>query len=163
MGHIYMIDLTDLPSLKSLNGLGKANRTIAIDRVNRTRPIDGFHLLQNVRFMKTYSYFLKDSTGVDRVQELFVHGSTVDMKPENITDLVVNDIPDAAFFTALRRCKFFDVLVGDIKASQVRFLFEQVFRCSVIVKFSLSSFGITTCENAGKNFMKGFESNQMIK
>ena len=65
------------------------------------------------------------------------------MKPENITDLIVNDIPDPDFFSSLRRCKFLGVQVGDITASEVRHLFEQVLTSAVIVKFSLSSVGIT--------------------
>lgn len=52
------------------------------------------------------------------------------------------------FFTSLRRCKCFGVLMGDIKVSQFRHLFELVLRCPVIVKISLLSFGIKTCQNA---------------
>eukprot|EP01040_Poterioochromonas_malhamensis_P011651 gene11651-12712_t len=144
MSHISIVDLTDLPSLNSLKGLGKENRVIAINNINNSKPVDDIHLLQNCKIVHIYNDLLKDSTGFVQVEELLVQGSSVGMKPDNITDLITNDIPDSDFFGSLGRCKFVGVQVGEIAASEVRHLFEQVLTCSLIVKFSLSSAGIRT-------------------
>ncbi len=143
MGHIYLINLEELPSLKSLEGLGRGNRLVTINNINNNNPIEGIHLLQDSKILHIFDDVLKDSTGFESVEEILVSGSSVGMRPENITDIILNDIPHVSFFPSLRRCKYLGMRVGDIKASEVRFLFEQVLACPTIHKLSLSSAGIS--------------------
>lgn len=143
MGHIYLINLEELPSLKSLEGLGRGNRLVTVNNINNNDPIEGIHLLQDSKILHIFDDVLKDSTGFERVEEILVSGSSVGMKAENITDFILDNIPDVSFFPTLRRCKYLGMRVGDIEASEVRYLFEQVLTCPTIKKLSLSTANVS--------------------